>query len=454
MSSDGRTWLLQHGLLSLGDRVFGQRMVKRLRFLEEAQWWSRERIDLYRVAALKTLARTIYSDVPLYREYMDGRGLTPEVIRSIDDLRILPITTKNSLRGGFPGRVTRRTGYKTFEVTTSGSTGQPFLVRRDTELDGWFRAAFLLALQWAQWSVGAPHLQLGMTLTRGLSKTLKDYFFQCHYVSAYDLTNQRLDLNLQLLERHSLRHIMGYPGSVYFLAKRAIEQGWNRPLVSVVTWGDNLTARQRTTIEAAFRTRVHDTYGCGEGMQVSAQCGCGSTYHLHDLDVIVEYLDHEDQPAAPGQPAHLVLTRLHPGPMPMVRYKVGDIGISGKNRTCECGRALEIMESIEGRDSDVIVTPAGNRLIVHYFTGVLEWFLDVDTFQVVQYEPGAITVRVVPNAAYSASTANRIIATLKDRGAHDLSIEVEVVNQIPLTKGGKRRFVISALPPPHEHPLP
>lgn len=445
-----QTRILENIIFTFGDRVFGQNMVNRLQFLEAAQWWNREQLEQYRLQALRTLIETVYRDVPLYRELMNDRKIRPRDIHSVSDLSKLPIITKDMLRKGYPNYTTRKTPYRSFEVTTSGSTGRPFLVRKDTELDGWTRASFLLALKWAGWQFGNAHLQLGMTLKRGLARKFKDWFLKCHYVSAFDLTDQQLDYHLELLERHSLQHIFGYPGSVYYLAKRAIERGWNQTVNSVVTWGDNLTVRQREIIEAAFRARVYDTYGCGEGMQVAAQCGVGQTYHLHELDVIVEYLNDEGLPLPPGQPANLILTRLNPGPMPFVRYKVGDVGISGNDRKCECGRHLEILESIEGRASDVIVTPAGNRLIVHYFTGILEWFLEVDSFQIIQSHPGAITIRVVPNKGFSSQTSKRIIAKLQEKGAEDMQIDVELVNEIPLTAGGKRRFVINEIRDNHK----
>jgi phenylacetate-CoA ligase len=102
------------------------------------------------------------------------------------------------------------------------------------------------------------------------------------------------------------------------------------------------------------------------------------------------------------------------------------------------------MESIQGRDTDVVVTPSGNRLIVHFFTGILNHFPEVESFQVVQETPGQILVRVVPAVGFSEETPPRIVAALRARGA-DLEIEVEPVQEIPVAPSGKRRFVISRL---------
>jgi phenylacetate-CoA ligase len=100
------------------------------------------------------------------------------------------------------------------------------------------------------------------------------------------------------------------------------------------------------------------------------------------------------------------------------------------------------MESVQGRDTDIIVTPSGNRLIVHFFTGILEYFSEVTCFQVLQQDDASILVRVVPGSGFSADTASRIVSTLHARGAHDMRIEVEPVAAIPVAPSGKRRFVI------------
>ncbi|HET9228538.1 MAG TPA: phenylacetate--CoA ligase family protein, partial [Thermoanaerobaculia bacterium] len=278
---------------------------------------------------------------------------------------------------------------------------------------------------------------------RGLVKGVKDRLLRCAYVSAFDLSDAALDRALEILDRGRIEHLRGYPGSLYYLARRALETGWNRPLRGIVTWGDTLYAHYRETLQRAFGAKVLDTYGIGEGMQVSAQCEQHGLYHLHALDVIVECVDDDLRPVPPGQTGHLLLTRLHPGPMPLIRYRVGDLGVMSDS-PCPCGRGFATMESIQGRDTDVVVTPLGNRLIVHFFTGILNHFPEIESFQVTQENREAILVRVVPTDGFSKETADRIVAALKAKGA-DLEIEVEPVKEIPVAPSGKRRFVISRI---------
>jgi phenylacetate-coenzyme A ligase PaaK-like adenylate-forming protein len=439
-----RAALLRGLLLPLGDLAFGQRMTRRLRFLEEAQWWDAERVARERDRLARETVAVAYREVPFWRAHLDAAGLAPGDVRGAADLARIPPVDKAMLRAGFPHRVTRPTGQRTWVAATSGSTGSNFRVLEDAYTAGWYRASLLLALGWAGWRVGEAHLQTGMTLERTGERRLKDALLRCHYVSAYDLRPEAVDRALETLERRRIRFLFGYPASLWVLARRARELGWNRPLAAAATWGDMLYPHYRREVEAAFGTRVFDVYGIAEGTHIAAQCGCGPAYHLHAFDVVVDILDDAGAPAPAGTPGHLVVTRLHPGPMPLVRYRVGDVAAlpAGDGSGCGCGRAWPRLEGIQGRDTDVVLTPGGNRLIVHFFTGILEHFPEIRDWQVVQREADAVVLRVVPGPGFSSGAAARAVEALRAHGA-DLHVEVETVDEIPLPPTGKRRFILS-----------
>ncbi len=436
--------ILRNIVLPAGDILFGQRMMARLKFLEKSQFWDRQRIINFQDQALDHLLKIVFAEVPFYRDLMIQKGVNPTDVMSAIDLGRLPVTTKSMLSDAYPDRVTRQTGQRTYESRTSGSTGKNFVVLEDAETAGWYRASFMLALEWSGWKIGDPHLQTGMTLNRSFDRRLKDKILGCHYVSAYQLDDHHLDKILATIEDKHIQYLWGYPGSVYHLARRALALGWNQPLRAVSTWGDSLYPASRTVIESTFQCRVYDTYGCAEGFQVAAQCEHGN-YHIHAMDVIVEFLDDSHQPVPEGEIGNLVITRLHPGPMPLIRYKVGDLGVSAVSQTCSCGRELPILQSIQGRNADVVMTPSGNRLIVHYFTGILEHFKEIDSFQVEQDHFDHIFLRVVPNKEISPVRVDQIIQALKEKGAQDLTIDLLLVEVLPLSTTGKHKFVINSM---------
>jgi len=440
------TAVLRGLVLPAGDAVLGQRMMRRLRHLEKAQWWDPDRVAAARDRALAELVRVAYAEVPFYRDHLDAAGVDPRAIATPRDLLRIPVVTKAMLRARYPDGTTRATGQRTFEACSSGSTGVNFCVREDMETAGWYRASFLLALEWSGWRIGEPHLQTGITPERRSERAWKDRILRCRYASAYDMTDAHLDRCLETIERERLGYVFGYPASLYYLARRAAAAGWNLPLRSAVTWGDMLHPHWRREIEAVFRTRVYDTYGCGEGFQIAAQCGEGAVYHVHALDVVVHYVDEQGNEVPEGRPGHVAITRLHPGPMPMIRYLLGDSAVRMPARRCACGRGFELMQGIEGRSGDVVVTPSGNRLIVHFFTGVLEHFRSIATFQVIQEESDRLLVRIVPGAGFDDSVPPAVRERLRDRGVTDMRIEVEVTDAIERPKSNKHRFILSRVP--------
>lgn len=441
-----RLWgkLSEHIILPIGDRVYGQGMMRNLQFMRESQWWSHDQVVEYRDHKLTKLLEAAYHETNFYQELFKQSGIEPNDIQHAQDLAKLPVVTKEMLRSAYPKRLVRKTRQKTYEACSSGSTGAPMCVQEDAETAGTYRAGFLMSLEWAGWKIGIPHVQTGMTLSRSQGRKLKDLFLGCHYVSAYDLRDEHLDAILDYMDAHKTKFLWGYPGSLYYLAKRALNRGWNKSLIAVATWGDNLFIHYRKTIEQAFRTRVYDQYGCAEGILVSAQCGVYNHYHIFSTDVIVEFVDDNNQPVPPDSSGNIVLTRLHPGPTPLIRYKVGDVGLSISHQSCACGRGFELMSGIEGRNTDVVLTPSGNRLIVHFFTGILEFYPEIDYFQVVQDDPNTIHLRIVPRMSIDQSRIDHMLRELHQKGA-DIRIDVELVDNIPLSPSGKRRFVINRL---------
>ncbi len=437
-------WLHKNVTFRISDLIFGQEIAPRLKFLEEAQWWDRSRIESYQKQALSSLIKIAYEEIPLYHDLMDKSGVKPGDIVMSSDLTKLPVVSKAMLKADFPARTVRKTGYRQFVASGSGSTGTNMQVMADSFSVGQAQATGILSFSWSGWRLGDSHLQFGITLNRGIQKQIKDKLLRCNYQSAYDLTETHIDQCLNILDSKKIKHLWGYPPALYLMAKRAEKVGWNQPLSAVITWGDNLFSHYREIIERVFKTKVIDTYGCGEGIHVSAQCGHGSTYHTHDFDTIVEFLNNDDQPAGRNEYGHIVLTRLDPGPMPLIRYRIGDIGIKGEELSCTCGRQLGTMQSIQGRDTDIVITPSGNRLIVHFFTGILEHYHQIKFFQVTQDKIDEMKLRIVPGAGYSDAVQNEIVSDLKAHGA-DLRIEVEIVSEIPPSASSKRRFVISNL---------
>jgi len=438
--------LLEKALLPAADLASRQRVMAAYSFFRESQWWPHEKLFEFQNTRLRQTLQTAYSEVPFYRERFDRCGIRVDEISTRRDLPRVPMATKDDLRGAYPDRCVRKSRYPTREFFTSGSSGRPFAVKVDSFTLSEARALMLLRATFSGWNIGDPFLQTGMSLDRGLVRWAKDLLLGVQYVSAFDLSDAVLDRYLSIIEARRLRFVMGYPGSIFFLARRAKQLGFNHRLRGIVCWGDNLQRHYRNEMEKVFGCLVTDTYGCGEGIQVAAQCGeTSGAYHVFMPHVIVEVVDESGAPVPTGTPGTILLTRLDAGAMPLVRYRVGDMGRMQDGAPCPCGRGLETMAGIDGRDTDVVITPRGNRLIVHFFSGIFEYFPSIDTFRVTQDRPEAIHVEIVPRADFSMAHWEKIKKEILVKGDPDLKIEMALVHEIKKDLSNKRRFVVSNL---------
>jgi len=436
--------LCEKVLLPLADYATRNRTMYYYKIYKDMQWLDRDQLQCNQDKNVRETVRTAYKEVPFYRELYDRHEVDIDGVLKSGDLPLLPTVTKDMLRGAYPDLCTRKTKWPWREYCTSGSSGSPFAVRVDNETMSMARALMLLRANYSGWNIGDPFLQTGMTLDRGVLKKLKDQLLRVEYSSAFDLSDCVLDIYLDLIDKKNLNYVMGYAGSLYCLAVRAVEVGFNRSLNGIVSWGDNMYAHYREKIELAFKCRVTDTYGCGEGIQIAAQCGHNEgAYHIFMPHVALEIVDDGGAPVKPGEIGNILLTRLDPGTMPLIRYKVGDIGRKSQDKLCPCGSGLEILTKIEGRDTDVVITPNGNRLIVHFFTGIFEYYQSIDTFRVVQEKIGEILVEIVPRIDFSEEHWAKIKREVLEKGDPDLEIKLKLVSEIPLEKSNKRRFVVS-----------
>ena len=437
--------LLNRYVLGLGDLLSRQQVMHWYGFYHEAQWWPRAKLLQYQNEKLKKLLEIANREVPFYRDLYARHGADPGSIAGVDDLHRLPVTTKEGLKSSYPAGCTRPSRWPVKEYFTSGSSGNPFAVLVDNQTMSHARALMLLRSNYSGWQQGAALFQTGMSLKRGVVKKLKDLVFNIYYASAFDLSDRNLDRYLEVIGQRRLKYLMGYPGSIFALAERARQVGFESQMNGIVTWGDNLYGHFRARIEGQFRCRVTDTYGCGEGIQVAAQCpDGGGSYHIFMPHVIVEIVDDAGVPVPRGECGHILLTRLQPGAMPLIRYRVGDVGRLSVQTSCSCGRGYDLLEKVEGRDSDIIQTPNGNKLIVHFFTGIFEYYPEIAKFKVFQNKLDTLDIQVVLQPGAEQGALERVKDEILQKGDPGLTINFAVVDTIS-DSNGKRRFVTSNL---------
>lgn len=433
-------------IFPLFERVRRTHVLAYLRQLEQMQWWPREQIESQQNEKLACLIAHSYKNVPYWRRLLDDLKLAQTDIRTKADLFKLPILTKKDIRSNLDNMLA--VNYpcgSLIEQHSSGSTGEPLKYYDDKDHYSLRLASMLRFWHWADYDFGMRWARISLWPHNGIIPRISDRLARCLYICIDYLDDSKITEDLEKVRNFRPEIIRGYACATYLLAKKAKELGIKdiRPK-AIITTGDTLFSHYRRTIEEQFGCKVYDTYG-GEGMVISGQCEKGS-YHIADDCVIVEFLRDDGGLARLGELANIIMTDLRNYAMPFIRYKIEDVG-RASDKACSCGRGLSAMESIEGRASDIIRTPAGNYLIVHFFTALFEYIEGVEQFQIIQRKPDEIEVRIVKNDRFTDKDIEYIDRSIKQGGGEHLKVKFTFVNDIPVEKSGKRRFIISETGP-------
>ena len=125
--------------------------------------------------------------------------------------------------------------------------------------------------------------------------------------------------------------------------------------------------------------------------------------------------------------------------MPLIRYRLGDRGRLAPTGTCPCGRTLPLIEAIEGRTSDLLVTSDGRRI---FWMNPVLYGLPVRQGQIVQESMHRIRVRFIPTPAFTDGAGRTLVARIRDR-LGDVEVVLEPVAELPRTAAGKVRAIVA-----------
>ncbi len=144
-----------------------------------------------------------------------------------------------------------------------------------------------------------------------------------------------------------------------------------------------------------------------------------------------------------GLPGKLLVTDLSNRAMPLIRYQVGDVVVPS-TRLCKCGRGLPLIERVEGRDADYVLTPAGHLIsgisLTENFAVLIPGTAQV---QIVQESVTLLRIRLVVDDAFGDLSRRKIADLVRDTFGESVRHDVELVDAIPQEPSGKYRFCIS-----------
>lgn len=401
--------------------------------------------DNINIALRKTIKDAV-QNVPYYIELFKKEGLFYDDIKTVEDLKKIPLLEKKYLRKDPLKFVSKKYDKKKlFCIHTTGTTGTPlniFCNNLARQYNYAFYDSFL-----AENSIKF----MGKRATFGgriivPPRQNKPPFWRYSYFqknmlfSSYHLTEKNIPYYIKKLEKFRPDYIDSYPSSLYTIARYA--QKYNIDLKNITngitTSAETLLPDQRETIETVFGIPVTDQYGAAEMCIFVGQCE-KSNYHIHSDYAIVEFLREDGTQAESGEEAEVVCTGLINPVMPLVRYRIGDRGILSSKK-CKCGNPFPVMDKILGRMDDVIITPDGRR--VGRLSPVLKGF-PVKEVQYIQKNKDSVDVLIIKDNGYTGKTDNDIISELAKRLGHEIKINIKYTQAIKRGNGGKFKTVIS-----------
>jgi phenylacetate-CoA ligase len=426
--------------------------LRHYRALRRSQYDDAETIRARQWAAVRRLLEHAHATVPFYRQRLDQAGIAPADVRGLDDYRRLPVLTKGDLREH--GERLLSGAYDRGRLTvkkTSGSTGVSVRVFVDEDSLQWKRACTLRADEWSGWRFGEA---VGMVwgnpeyVKRGWRGRLRNTLLErAVYLDTLKMDEAALARFTAVLRRRRPPLLFGHAHSVYLLAEYVRRAGGGVRPRGVITTAMVLHAWQRRVIEEVFACPVTNRYGCEEVSLIACECERHAGLHVNADGVYVEVL-RDGRPAAPGEAGSLVVTDLTNRAMPILRYQVGDVGVLA-GRRCPCGRGLPLLERLEGREADYVVTPAGDLISGISLTENFALHVPgVAQLQIVQETLTRFRFRIVRGPDFGGASLCRLGELVAERFGPDVLYECEYVDRIPQEPSGKYRFCISRVPNP------
>lgn len=325
----------------------------------EAECLERGKMAELQLTRLQHVVRRVYENVPFYRQALDNARVGLHHIRSLQDVSLLPFTTKDDIRSNYP--------YGLFSVplkkivrlhASSGTTGKPTVVgytRQDIEL--WADMVTRLAVAAGAKEEDVAQVAFGYGLFTGA--------FGLHYglerlgATIVPASTGNTERQIMMMQDFGTTILVSTPSYSLYLAETAHSMGIDIRSLSVrlgLFGAEGCSEEMRQVIERIWGINAVENYGMSEliGPGVSGECECKAGLHINEDHFYPEIIDPVTGTPLPyGEMGELVITTMTKEGLPLLRYRTRDI-TSLNPEPCQCGRTLVRMTKVQGRTDDML----------------------------------------------------------------------------------------------------
>jgi phenylacetate-CoA ligase len=391
------------------------------------------------------LVRYAMRSTPWYAQrlaHLDGGDFTDGAV-----FEKIPVLEKENLRDHYEDLVARDSGVKRSSVArTGGSTGQPLRVLKDFTI----RPATLTwrLMQW--WGVDPADNSASIERLpwKGLRHQANEAFWWPTRKANVDAGSMRVeDLQhfAERLQRVKPRMLWGYASSLHEFARAVEQHGWDVPApVAISSTAAPLTAHQSADIERILGAPVYETYRAAELSLIAGQCEKRRGMHIQADHKLLEIVDEDGRRVPDGEPGEIVVTDLLNRAQPILRYRLGDVGVID-TEPCACGRPFPVLKSLLGRSNDVLRTPTG-LVSIYSFASAFSKDPAISQYQIHQMADYSLVLKVVPSSDdVTLVDLNSALRVLAGEFKGELQVSAELVPRIEHVRG-KQKSIVSHLP--------
>ncbi len=440
--------LSRYVVYPLQEKAFHRPTFPYLAQLEQSQWLSSAEMAQLQLSKLRALLRIAHDHSSWHRQRMQSANLRPEAVDDLAMLRRLPTMNKAEAAANRKDLVWQGVPGGSFQYNTGGSSGQPLIFHFGRTRQASDAAGRIRARRWWGVEVGEPEAYIwGAPVELNKTdwvKTLRDRLLNQLVLNAFAMSPERMDQYLDALESFQPRCIYGYSSSVSLLAAHANARGRRLRLPGlrvVCTTGEPLYEHQRTLLSEIFGVPVANEFGSRDIGFTAHETPNGQMLLMSE-SIILEVLDANGDPVAPGEMGEAVMTGLCSEAQPFIRYRTGDMVRMSPDPDKD-GRGLPVIAEVTGRQTDFLVRTDGT--IMHALAGiyVLRAVDGVGEFKLIQHDTLHLEVQVVTNDRWQNEMRQTIASGLKKRLGEAVHIDVRLFDTIPPEASGKHRYVVS-----------
>ncbi|MBC3901362.1 phenylacetate--CoA ligase family protein [Acetobacterium malicum] len=337
---------------------------------------SRDEIRKLQFKRLKKTLHHVYENVPYYHEKFKAAGVKPVDIRTLEDLRLLPLTTKEDLRKNYPFGLFAVPKNKIVRYhASSGTTGKPTVVGyTKNDMKVWREVIARIVTMGGVTNEDTAQITFGFGLFTGafgLQQGLEKVGAGVIPMSAGNTQKQ-----IMIMQDFQSTVLIGTPSYALHLAEAAQEMGIDPKEELFLKYGlfggEGSTEEMRAKLNEAWGIVATENYGMSEliGPGVSGECLAFKGMHINEDHFIAEIIDPNTLEVLPeGSVGELVITPITKEGLPLIRYRTKDI-TRLDTTPCDCGRTSVRMAKITGRTDDMLII-GGVNVFPSQIEGVL-----------------------------------------------------------------------------------